>query len=135
MILNLTTNERLITPHFIVEKIHFKEDDLSTDSARFKADLTSTLLQDRQAPCHYHGDIVGESGSRVAMSTCHGLVSLLWYYYDSKISPRLNNKMSFSRNSNKINITSFFIVNLAMIPFSLKQPLFKILFIYVTETI
>lgn len=70
-VLKLNPNNKLVSPGFVIErrKNRFKN---VTDST-FK-----TLSEDR-ANCHFHGTVLNQTNTKVALGICDGMVSLFWF--------------------------------------------------------
>ena len=71
LLLKLKPNHKLTSPSFVIER----------KRGRFKniTDSTFKTLDDSYSNCHFHGEIVNQSESSVAVAVCNGLVSTVVY--------------------------------------------------------
>ena len=67
LLLQLKPNYKLTSPNFVIER----------KKNRFKnvTDSTFRRLDESYSSCHYYGEIINQSDSRVALGVCNGLVS------------------------------------------------------------
>ena len=67
LLLQLKPNYKLTSPGFVIER----------KKSRFKnvTDSTFRRLDDSHNNCHFYGEIINQTGSRVALGVCSGLVS------------------------------------------------------------
>ena len=71
LLLKLKPNHKLTSPSFVIER----------KKSRFKniTDSTFKRLDDSYTNCHFHGEIVNQSESSVAVAVCDGLVSKFFH--------------------------------------------------------
>lgn len=72
LLLNLTENHDIINGDFILERIFSKK---NASSRSVSSDMYSSTRLGTRWRCQFNGHIEGIPGSKVAMSTCNGLVS------------------------------------------------------------
>ena len=72
LLLQLKPNYKLTSPNFVIER----------KKNRFKnvTDSTFRRLDESYSSCHYYGEIINQSDSRVALGVCNGLVSHIFFY-------------------------------------------------------
>ena len=81
MVLNVSSNNRLLHPNFVVERRYKgeKRDELARD---ILSSQRSSIQRGTNSFCHLRGHVIGHPESSVAVSTCRGLVSWFCYFID-----------------------------------------------------
>lgn len=72
VILKIEPNHKFISPSLLIER--------RTNSYKNVTDSVFRRYGDRSL-CHFTGQIVGDSSSKVALETCNGLVSIYSYLF------------------------------------------------------
>ena len=74
--LNVSENNRLFHPHFVVEQLFRDEDEEKKRIRPSSEDLASFIRRGTPWNCHLRGHVIGHPSSAVAISTCDGMVSI-----------------------------------------------------------
>ena len=74
--LNVSENNRLFHPHFVVERLLGDEDEEKKRIRPSSEDQASFIRRETPWNCHLRGHVIGHPSSAVAISTCDGMVNI-----------------------------------------------------------
>ena len=73
--LNVSENDRLFHPHFVVERLLRDVEEEKKRIRPSSEDQASFIRRETPWNCHLRGHVIGHLRSAVAISTCNGMVS------------------------------------------------------------
>ena len=101
LLLNVSENQHLLHPQFVVETLRKSKDIDPRRSAPLPPDQRSFLTPGTEWKCHFRGYVIDHPNSAVAISACDGLVSNVCSFYESYLIIFL-----FTRSSTKVKKVS-----------------------------
>lgn len=90
-ILKLQPNYNLVSPGFVVER----------RKNRFKniTDSSFSRLKENNSNCHFHGTVLNQTKTKVAVGICDGMVSRVYFYFVCAKTQSIGYFMSVDKTS------------------------------------